>query len=231
MLNRDGTIEAEVLNNRANLFNANPIEQTDNNYSFGDKSLFQRLAIEKAMVNAVGIAFGNFITEHIKENLAVSNPLIAEVDLHLETNTYRGVFEVGLTEDSQINLHHTEQDKMIMMRSFYHFDEFFREYNGLRQVPTEEKQRKYDEHISGLHVPYMRAANVPNLEDRKPDETIEFVEITEQDEENLQGKRSKASIQRQQEVKALEEGRLQIETLKPRNFFRKIKNKELKKLE
>lgn len=216
MLNRDGTINAEVLNNREHTFNS--ISESNDTLSFGDKTLFRSLAIEPSLVKGVGIAFGNFITEHIKENLNISNPLIAEVDLHLETNSYRGVFDVALTESSLVNIHHTEQDKMIMLRAFYHFDEIFREMNGLQQVPREIKQQKYDEHISGLNVPYMRADNVPDLEDRTPDSTIEFVEITNIDDENLQGRPSQQRISKILENKAVEDGVMAIETIEQPRF-------------
>ena len=73
--------------------------------------------------------------------------MIARVGGHFEISRYRAVFEIYLEEDTGINDKLTDDDKAVMLRAFYEFDDNIRNKNGLRLTPTAEKQKLYDAHF------------------------------------------------------------------------------------
>lgn len=156
------------------------IEPFDYRVIFGDENIIGALDVWNCLFKAFPVAYTQFINAHPDRDFELSNPMIARVGGHFEISRYRAVFEIYLEEDTGINDKLTDDDKAVMLRAFYEFDDNIRNKNGLRLTPTAEKQKLYDAHFDVDKVPYMIHDSVPKWEDRPKDTTIELVDITEE---------------------------------------------------
>lgn len=156
------------------------IEPFDYKLIFGDESLNGKLAVWDCLFNAFPVAYKQFINTHPDRDFELSNPMLVRLSVHIEINQYRAVFEIAIDEDTGINNDLTDDDKAILLRAFYEFDDNIRTRNGLRLTPVEEKQKLYDQHFAVDKMPYMIADNVPNWEDRPPIADVELVDISEE---------------------------------------------------
>lgn len=156
------------------------IDPFDFRVIFGDPNIIGALDTWNALFNAFPVAYTGFINAHPDRDFELSNPMVVRIGGHFEISRYRAVFEIYLEEDTGINEDLTDDDKAILLRAFYEFDDNIRRKNGLRLTPTEEKQKLYDQHFAVDKMPYMIADNVPNWENRPKDDTIELIDITDE---------------------------------------------------
>lgn len=156
------------------------IEPFDYRIIFGDENIIGSLGVWDCLFKAFPVAYTQFINAHPDRDFELSNPMVVRVGGHFEISRYRAVFEIYLDEETEINNDLTDDDKAIMLRTFYEFDDNIRKKNGLRLTPTAEKQKLYDAHFDVDKVPYMIHESVPKWEDRPKDTTIELIDITEE---------------------------------------------------
>ena len=156
------------------------IDPFDFKVVFGDENLLGSLSVWESLFTAFPVAYTQFINTHPDRDFEITNPMVVRLTGHFEISRYRAVFEIYLDEETGINDDLTDDDKAILLRTFYEFDDNIRRKNGLRLTPVEEKQKLYDQHFDVDKMPYMIADNVPNWEDRPKDPHIELVDITEE---------------------------------------------------
>lgn len=156
------------------------IDPFDLRIIFGDPDLIGKLNVWENLFKGFPTAYTQFINAHLEREFEISNPMIVRIGGHFELSRYRAVFEMYLEEETKINDALSDDDKAIILRAFYEFDENIRKQHGLRLTPLQDKQRLYDQHFDVDKIPYMIDPSVPYWEDRPKDQTIELVDITEE---------------------------------------------------